>query len=486
MKFLSILLMLCLSGAAYAQYVTPNLWRVHYAPNSMRAAGVSNVQEGTLSLGAALRDEVRLFENDYDNNLHAYLRGYMSGVKVGDGEFIASLNLRASTDTSGRIKSSGYAFLYDSLDSSRGDESWNLRLYNAFLVFDGVVAHTKLSLGRIYIDYLSDIQIDGGTVKAGTEQLNAFLYYGLPSSYYISDMETKVVGGGFEGNPIGDIRLRAEIMQFLDESDEYSEYPVEGGADTLFWKGRGDYSLNAGFMDSNLYAEGGMLQDAWIYEVGSFGTLGTKTIYNLSFSGQHENNDETLSMAISDFDLVNGVQSEFWQIKAHIYQGIAEHFAVGVGYEMRKNLDTFYGDRGYHRILGNVDIVELLADNFISLTVDWWHVPEEGDYKENNRVYIGGRVTQAFLETIELSAGAGLTNYRYYYKQYDKLPPLATAANKRLDSSVYLAYLTLSYTPLENLLLQINYTYEASQVIKEFDSSRERINTASALVSYIF
>jgi hypothetical protein len=358
---------------------------------------------------------------------------------------------------------------------------------NAFLVFDKVIPYTKVTLGRLYIEYLSDIQIDGGTVKAGGDLFNAYVYYGLPVSYYISDMGTQLAGGGVEANPAGELRLRAEIMQFLDERDEYSEYPVEGGPDTLFWKARGDYALNFSFLDANVYVEGGMLQDAWIYEAGSFGNLaGGKTTYSLSFSGQYDNNEEALSVAISDFDLVNGVQSEFWQIRALVYQGIAEHIAAGIGYEMRRNFDTFYGDRDYHRVTGNVDLVELFADNFISLTADWWYVPAEGEYKENSRLYLGGKVTQGLSDTVELSAGAGLTNYRYYYKQYDKLPTLSTVQNKKLDNNVYIAYASLSYMPRENLLLQVSYSYEASQVIKEFDSNRERISTAAALASYNF
>jgi hypothetical protein len=165
---------------------------------------------------------------------------------------------------------------------------------------------------------------------------------------------------------------------------------------------------------------------------------------------------------------------------------VAEHAALGVGYEMRRNFDTFYGDRDYHRVTGNVDLAGLFAENFISFTADWWHVPAEGDYKENNRLYVGGRVTQGISETLELSAGAGITNYRYYYKQYDKLPPLSTAKNNKLDNSVYIAYATLSYMPLENLLMQVSYSYEASQLIKEFDSNHEKISTATALVSYNF
>jgi hypothetical protein len=486
MKKILILLMICLPFLSYAQ-ATPDLWRVHYTPNAMRASAGADMGDGTLSVGAALRDELRLFQNDHDNNLHAYLRGYLTGVKLGNGEFTASLNLRASTDTSGRIKDTEYNFLYDSLDSARGDDSWNLRLYNAFLVFDQVIPYTKVSAGRVYIDYLSDLQIDGGTVRLGTDRFNGYAYYGLPASYYISDMGTQVVGGGIEANPVSALKLRGEITQFLDEDDEYSEQSVEGGPDTLLWKGRGDFTFNAGFINGTLYAEGGQLQGAWIYEAGTFGTIaGSKTVYNISFSGQYENNEEALSMAISDFDLVNGTQSEFWQVKARIYQPIAERFAIGAGYEMRDNADTFYGDRDYHRVSGNVDLIELFAGNFISLIADWWYVPAEGEYKENKRLYLGGRASQVFSDVVELSVGAGMTNYRYYYKQYDKLPTLAARENNKLDNSVYIAYVSISYMPLENLLLQLNYTYEASQVIKEFDSNRETISTCSALASYNF
>jgi hypothetical protein len=87
---------------------------------------------------------------------------------------------------------------------------------------------------------------------------------------------------------------------------------------------------------------------------------------------------------------------------------------------------------------------------------------------------------------LELWLGGALTTYRYYYKQYDILPPLAGRNNEKLDNSVYLMYVGAYCKPLTNLLLGLDFTYEISEVLTEIDSDNDNIATVALSANYTF
>ena len=484
-KIVLAVLLLSFAATAFAQ-ATPDLWRIHYNSNGVKATmdGIE-VRDGILNLGLTLRDNGHPFQDESKNNIYAYLRSRLSGVSLGSGELIIQFHLRGATDTSGTAGGPKYNFYYDSLDSARGNNAWDFRLYNAFVTFDQVVPYIKLTAGRLYIDHLTELQIDGADLKIGNDLINAFIYYGLPVSYYISDMKTQVFGGGAETHPMQNLHFRAEVMQFSDDTDA-DEY----GKSTLYWKARADYTYSFPFADGVLYGSAGMLENAWFYDVGTYGTIARLgTIYNLWVRGQYDSNRyKQLNLAISEFDLTNGAESEHWMIGGHLNHSFTEKFAAGLGFETRFNFNNYYGDRDYIRGMLNLDFIGLFAGNYLSITGDYWHIPSDKRYQENNKLYIGGRLSQILTDKIEMWAGASLTNYRYYYKQYKILPANAPngGRNDSFNNSVYIFYAGVNFMPRENLLLQLDYTFENSQVIKAFDTNNDQISTINAMISYNF
>jgi hypothetical protein len=390
-----------------------------------------------------------------------------------------NLNFRGAMDSRGSYGEPKYDFFYDSLDSSRGHEGWDLRVYQANAVFDNVVKYTILSVGRTYVEHLKAIQIDGGDISAGTESFKGFAYYGSPVSFYESTRDIKVLGGGLHGGIAGLFTLRGEAVQFLDSSDD--------DRDTFLWNGRADVPYRLSGINGALYGEGGRTEDAWVYAAGATGYIpGAKTTLNLWVKGQYERNDTPVNMMVSDFEMVTGTESQYYQVGANIYKGFGERIAAGIGFETRQNADDFYGDRDYYRYLANIDFIGLFAGSYISLTAEYWDIPKDGYNTENNSLYVGGKLTQSLGDALELWLGGTLTTYRYYYKQYDILPVLAGRSNEKLDNKVYLMYLGAYCKPMANLLLGIDFTYEISEVLTEIDSDDDNIGTVALSANYTF
>jgi hypothetical protein len=400
-------------------------------------------------------------------------------VKLSEGEVSVNLNVRGAMDSRGTYGEPKYDFFYDTLDASRGDEGWDLRVYQANAVFDNVVKYTYLSAGRAYVEHLKSLQIDGGDFSVGTESLKAFAYYGSPVSFYESTRDLKVVGGGLQGGVAGLFTLRGEAIQFLDSSEE--------DIDTFLWNGRADAPYRLSGMNGSLYGEGGMTEDAWVYSIGGTGYIpNAKITLSLWVKGQYERNDKPINMMVSDFEMVNGTESEYYQIGGNIYKGFGEKIAAGLGFETRQNSDDFYGDRDYYRYLANIDFIGLFAGSYISLTAEYWDIPGDGHNTENRRLYLGGKVSQSLGDAVELWFGGALTTYRYYYKQYDILPALAGRSNEKLDNSVYLLYAGAYCEPAANLLLGLDFTYEISEVLTEISSENDNIGTVALSANYTF
>jgi hypothetical protein len=297
----------------FAQQATPDSWSVHHTYSGVKASTEErDINGGSLRFAATLKNRTR-FTGYNNNDSYAYIRGRLSEVRVSDGELSMNLNFRGAMDSRGSYGAAEYDFFYDSLDSSRGHEGWDLRVYQANAVFDNVVEYTVLSVGRTYVEHLKAIQIDGGDLSVGTESFKGFVYYGAPVSFYESTGDIKVLGGGLHGGVSGLFTLRGEAMQFLDSSD--SDH------DTFLWNGRADVPYKLSGLNGSLYGEGGMIEDAWVYTVGGTGYIpGAKTTLNLWVKGQYERNDDPVNMMVSDFETVNGTESQDYQVGANIYK----------------------------------------------------------------------------------------------------------------------------------------------------------------------
>jgi hypothetical protein len=465
--------------AVLAQAATPDNWQVHHTFSGVKASAEDHdINGGDLRFSATLKNRTRFTE--YNNNdTYAYVRGRLSGVKLANGEMNINLNMRGAADSRGSYGEPKYGFFYDSLDASRGHEGWDFRLYQGNVVFDNVIKYTYLTAGRTYVEHLKSIQIDGGDLSVGTDRVSGFVYYGAPVSFYESMKDLKVAGGGLKGE-IGNLfTLRGEAMQFIDSSEE--------DLDTFLWNGRVDVPYTVSSLTGTLYGEGGMVEDAWAYNAGGIGYLpGAKTTFTLWVKGQYERNETPVNMMVSDFEMVSGTESQYYQIGGNIYKGFGDKIAAGIGFETRQNADDFYGDRDYYRYIGSLDFIGLFEGSYISLTAEYWDIPKDGYNVENRQLYIGGKLSQSLGDMAELWLGGMLTTYRYYFKQYDILPVLAGRSNEKLDNSVYLLYAGGYCRPLTNLLLGLDFTYEISEVLTDEDGDNDNIGTVSLSANYNF
>ena len=458
-----ITLILSTAVCAYAGtvYTTPDSWSQHYTPSGIRASAKGiPVKDGELRLGLTARNHTLFFNDSNKNNAYVNFRGFLTGVSLGDGSVDVNLNMRAATNTSAGVKNDRYDVLYNSVDASLEDNDWDARLYQGNIVFNDVIKYTTLSLGRIYTEHLNEIQLDGGDLITGTDKYKVFIAYGKPVSVYETS-ETEYLTGGFDISPNDDFRLRGEISQFDDSSSR--------NADTTLWKLRADFDYAFDLLEGGIYSEGGQQEDAWNYELGTYGNTSTGLDFNIWIRGQYDTAGEEINPFISDYEYVLGARSEYIQAGFDLQQGINRHVAVGVGFDTQNNFDTFYGDRDYYRYHTNLMLQDLIPNNYIVLTAEYWDILSDGDYKGNKKLFIGGKVSQVISEKAEAWAGLSLMDYRYYLKQFDILPSRAEA-NRRMDNKVYVAYVGGFYELMENLTLQSDISYEHSGVMDEVDS----------------
>jgi hypothetical protein len=463
-----------------AEQSTPDGWRLHYNANGVKTSmNGSDVGGGTLTLGVTLRDELRIADES-DNNLYAYIRGNLSGAKVGDGSVNAALNLRAAGSSG--WKTGEYNALFDSLDSSVSEDSkWDLRLYQGNIGISQIIPLTDITLGRTYVEHLTDVHIDGADLKIGTEKYFGFAYFGLPVSYYLGSIDTKALGLGLNAD-FDVVKVRGEFISLMGDDEENTLNP-----DTSLWKLRADanYALD-GIIDGSIYAEGGGLEDAYVYDAGILGNLTLIDLgYSLWIKGQYDENRDGLNPVVSDYDMTVGYQSEFVQAGGRLSKAITEQIAVGIGYENRFNFSTYYGDMDYNRISGNIDLT-LFEGSFISLTVDYYDVPQERQYGESKQLYAGGRVSQEVNDGLSIYGGALLTQYKYYLRDYLLPSAIYAEGNKKLNQSVYVAYLGAQCEPVKDLTVTLDLSYESSEVLKDTDEDIDGAIGLSLTANFLF
>lgn len=475
------IIVLCLSIlplSAFAQtgnYTTPDSWAQHQTGNGFKfTMDSTDVGIGNLKIGLTSR-YTAMSADSTDQYFYQYIRAYLSDVKLGSGTMKISANVRGATDIDGYSSNLDKYRFYPTLTDSQlinHDEDWDFRIYDANVVLDNVIDNTIISAGRIRINHLSDWKVDGGELLVGNNMINAYAFYGVPVSYY-DWLNEQTFGGGINTSFFNDtLQFRGEVVYFADDS--------EMDADTLTWKVRGDYNLAVSdILDTNVYGDIGMIEKAMIYEVGVFGDiLKTGTTFNAWLKGQYDRNDDNISAAVSDYEYVIGTESEYVSGGLNLYQGLGNYFAVGVGVEHRYNFDEWYGDRDYTRVNGNVDFFNVIPNNYISITADYYIVPSYNQQDEEQKLFFGGRITQNVTNAIAVWAGAGFTNYQYNSHPVDLIPSPVAFEDDKEDNNVYTAYIGGRWSITDNIMVQADYMYEMSDVINSMDSKNDEIHYA--------
>ncbi|MDR0454044.1 MAG: hypothetical protein LBH05_04440 [Deferribacteraceae bacterium] len=491
---------------------TPDSWSRHDTLNGTKFTmdGVS-VGEGTLKLGLTSRYTGR-FSEFSDQAFYQYLRGYLSDFKLGGGTMRVALNMRAARDTDGVVTDQAwnYHFAPTVLDSKADYKSgyWDFRLYDANVVLDNVVNYTKLTAGRFRINYLTEYKVDGAELSVGTDNYNAYAYYGLPVSYY-KYLNTTVVGGGANLHFFDDmIVLRAEAANFMGGGDDILIDPLydlidpvngvktktPGSVNTMTWKTRADLNFVIGDA-ANIapYGEFGMVGDAKIFEAGLLSNItATNTILNFWVRGQIDNNTDPVSYVISDYSDSMSSDNEYTQFGANIYQGIAEIFMVGLGFETRVNNKESYYDRDYVRVMGNLDFFGVIPDNYLSFTVDYFDVQAYRQLAAERKMLLGGQMTQNFSPDLSVWLGARIVNYNYDTHPVDlartgmgiNVP--GEYANRSETNSVYVAYAGFQWNINSMISLTGDCTYEMSDVIGSVDSANDAVTFAELWFNIAF
>lgn len=465
------------------EYITPDSWSKHTTPNGVKASTDSiDLGDGaTLNMGLTTRYQLRATYGT-DSDLYQYFRTYFKGLKLGEGTVNINWNMRLAGDLGKTGSEREYDYFWDSLDSSKSGGDLDFRLYQGNIVFDEVIKHTKITLGRFYLNYIDSLKVDGGVINMGNDDYSAYAFYGLPVSFYTKGVNSQIAGGGLDFKFASNTQVRIDGKYIIDTDG------LEEG--TYLIKARVDQKIPIGNKASmNIHGEGSVLNDVWFANAGILGNvIPSKTTFNLWVRSQTNSNQRYVSPIVSDYNLILGHQEAYVMFGLKVFQGIYKYFAVGAAFEAKFNQNQNYGQRDYWRVSGNFDFFGVIPNNYISFTVDYWDVEKFGRQSENKQVFFGGRLTQVITNNLDLWLGASLTNYRTHFQQID-LDPNAMPVNyfnKKLDDNVYVAYVGAAWSPLQWLNVQVDYMYEASQMMVHEDPDNSKAHYVNLWLNFLF
>jgi hypothetical protein len=248
------------------------------------------------------------------------------------------------------------------------------------------------------------------------------------------------------------------------------------------WQVRGDYNLTlADIADTNLYGLVGMVEKAVKYEVGIFGNINkTNTAFDLWLKGQANKNDNYVSPSVSSFDFIIGTESEHIEAGANIWQQLGGYLAIGLGITGRVNTDEDYGNRDFTEFMANIDVFNVIPNNYFSITTNYFLMPASGSLSEEQRLFFGGMMTQTISDAVAVWLGAGLSNHQYSASAIrpvvveSPVPSPAYNFNRLYDNNVYNFYLGARANITNNIMIQADYVYEMSDVLKAMNSKYDQ------------
>ena len=475
------------------EFITPDSWNRHITSNGIKSSmnGISFGDTGLLKIGLTTRAKLR-FSDETDFPIYQYARLRLSGVQAGEGEFILNLNMRGAYDDSPPIGDRTYHRFYSGLYASRSYNEYtrsvksldgDFRIYQGNIELKNVIPITDISLGRIYLQQIDGYKIDGANIKiTPSDYFNIGVYYGLPVSYY-SDLETQVVGTNIE------IPVESSGTSIKLAYSYFMSMNGGGNPDTQVARARLDQSLNFTPISASFYAEGDLIGEAFVYEIGFDADIhASKTGISAYINGQATHNPNPINTYVSLYEGMLS-SSEYVMGGVKLTQGIKDFLLIGIGYEGRFNFTTAYGDRDYQRVFGNIDLVGLIhKNNYLSFIVDYYNVAALGHQNESEKVLGGFRMTQVFTDKLEAWLGINVQNF-----QYRNSPIKMSGMNlgfdeinqRRMNENTTLAYIGAMYKPVEWCALQLDYTFEYADLFKNADLQPD-IHTVEMWVNFVW
>lgn len=479
-------------GFAYVgdNYTTPDSWRQHATPNGIKRSinGLDFGDNGTLKINATTRFNLRANADDLDYSVYEYIRLRYADAKLANGTVNLNLNARLAYDSTPENNLRQFDRFRDGFMLSSMDNGFDWRIYQANVEFNKVVPLTDIDLGRIYLTTFDNYKIDGANVNvAASEYFNFNIFGGLPVSYY-SDLHTYAVGASFA------IPIEASGTKIQGEYTYFSDYQ-DTNKYTHVAKLRLDQAIRTAPVNGNVYAQADMIGKALLYDVGfNLNVDASKTGIKGYVSGQGLTNDEGdyVNPYVALYEDIFG-STKYVMGGVRFTQGIKDFLMIGVGYEGRYNMSVAYGDRNYHRVYGNIDLIGLIhKNNYLSLIVNYYDVAATRLYDRNTQVLAGLQMTQVFTDQVEAWLGVNVTNNGYRRSSILKNNPthgeyamMADFYGKQVNENTTVAYVGVSYQPVKWFILVADYTFEYADVFKSYDFQPD-VHTVSLWANFIW
>lgn len=474
------------------EYVTPDSWNKHINANGIRSftGGISVGDSGTLKMGYTTRAQVK-HSGDTSWSIYEYARLRLSGTQVGNGELNLNINMRGAYNNTPAVGDKKYHKFYSGLYASRQFNEFtgtkevldgDFRIYQANIELNKVIPLSDLVLGRLYLEPIDGYKIDGLSFKVDpSEYFKIGVYYGLPVSYY-SNLKTHVVGTNME-IPVSatgtKVQLAYSYFMGFENSNE----------NTHVARARVDQNLNYDMVNANIYAEADVIGKAFVYELGfDTNVTASKTGISAYINGQATTNDSPINNYVS---LYEGMMSSSKYVMGglKVTQGIKDFMVIGLGYEGRFNSTIAYGDRDYHRVTGNIDLVGLIhRNNYLSLIVDYFNVAALGHQQASERVLGGFRMTQVFFDGLEAWMGVNVQNFQYRnnpIKMSGMSQGFDAFNNRLVNQNTTVAYIGGLYKPVDWCAIQLDYMFEYADLFKSADLQPD-VHTVEMWLNFIW
>lgn len=481
---ITLLVLLLLPFYAYAYqgdaYTTPDTWSKHITPNGVKASnmGLDFGNAGNLKIGLTTRAGFKFYGDDFDAAVYQYVRAKYYDFKLGEGTMNVNLNMRGAWGSNPRPTLREAWVFYDGLYVSQDRADADFRLYYGNIEFNKVIPLTDISLGRIYLSTLSGYKIDGINVEVSPlDFMNVSLYYGLPVSYY-SNLNTQMAGGrlDFPIDATG-TRIQAEASYFIHNK----------GADlsTFTAKVRLDQTIPA----STVYVEGDVVGNAFVYQAGIDGNIdNTLTGFSAYVMGQAGINGDNVNPYVALYETAIGDEAEYVMAGLEISQGITDYLMITAGLEGRGNMGQNYGDRNYIRAFASVDLIGLIhRNNFLEVIADYYNVPKHGNLEAGDKVFLGFRMTQKFLDNLEAWMGVNVMNYQYKNSPIKLTETFIKeeATNQSRSENNTLAYIGFQYSPIDWCSIQADYTFEYANLLSGLKNG-DTVSTLELWVNFLW
>lgn len=470
------------TGFAYVgdEYVTPDSWSKHATASGIKSSinGLQYGDGGLLKIGATTRINLKA-SDDVDWSIYEYVRLRYASEYVN-----INLNVRGAYDSGPSYNQRQFERFRDGLLTSSKNNNFEYRIYQGNVELNKLIPLTDIDLGRFYLETIDNYKIDGVNIKLEpSEYFNFNVFYGLPVSYY-SNLNTQAAGAAFN-IPIAasGTKIHGEYTYFadIDTAENYTHVA----------KLRLDQSLSFDALNGSIYAEGDMIGKAILYDAGiTFNIVPSKTGLHAYISGQAATNDEGdyVNPYVSLYENILG-STKYIMGGVRVTQGIKDFLMVGVGYEGRFNFTESYGNRDYHRVYGNVDLIGLIhRNNYLSLLVNYYDIAEFGHQDRNTQLLAGLQMTQVFTDKIEAWLGVNVTNNRYN-RTAIMLDGLADGwfayNNQGINENTTVAYIGASYQPVDWFVLVADYSFEYADMFKSADLQPD-VHTISVWANFIW